>query len=312
MRAALELGVIPLVAQGHRNAEAVAAASGCSARGMAVLLGALCQLGLLEAGPDGYALSETSRAFLTPEAAPGYADALLATDVRAFDGLTDAIHTGRPTSDVVAQRTAAIWAGAARADLVGWQETVAAVRERWAALGITAASMPGPRIVDVGCGAALATLALALEDPTASVTCLDRAEVVEVAKEAAAAMGVAHQARFVAGSVTDPASLEGLFDLAYFGDVLHFLDPATIEDVLRATRGHLTSRGRVVLHEVLRSPGDHSEPAPYLAAVWLLCTAPNGRIYTFDEFASLLQGAGFAAPERLGETGWVQARMGDS
>ena len=311
IRAMVELRVIPLVAEGHRDASAVAEASGCQARGMAVLLDALCELGLLEPSSDGYALSETSRAYRAAPNTSGYVEGLLAR-WQAFDGLTEAIRSGASAWDVVDPGASAVWRGAARAELIGWQETVAAAREPWAALGITAISMPGLRVVDLGCGAALATLALALDDPTASVTCLDRAEVVGVAREAAEILGVADRARFVVGSLTDIAALHGPFDLAYFGDVLHFVDPDAIADVLRAARRLLTPGGRVVLHELLRSPGDYTNPGPCLAAVWLLCATPNGRIYTFDELASLLVGAGFSAPEQLGDTGLVQARMGIS
>jgi SAM-dependent methyltransferase len=307
IRAAIELGVIPIVGAGHRDVQDIAALAGCSREGIRVLLDALCHVGLLEWAGGRYDLNPTSRAYLDPDGPVGYGEALLVADIRAFDGFTENVRTGQVEADVAEPEAAAVWAAYARADLERWRESAPLFRDRWSELGVGPPSMPGLRVLDVGCGAAVASLTLALSDPTASVTCLDRAAVIEVARRTAEAMGVTELASFIAGDITILPSLEGAFDLAYFGDVFHFLDPETIGRVLRGTRRLLTDRGRVVLHEPMRSPGDFTDGYPYLGAVWLFTAAPKGAIYTFDELASLLVDAGFVSPERLADTQWVHA-----
>jgi SAM-dependent methyltransferase len=308
IRAAIELRVIPIVGAGHRDAEDVAELAGCSRAGIRVLLDALCHLGVFCWADGGYSLSAMSREYLDPDGPVDYGEALLATDIRAFDRFTENVRTGHIDADVANPGAASIWAAAARADLARWADSAHLFRERWTSLGVTPTSMPGVRVLDAGCGAAVASLTIALDDPTAWITCLDREVVVEVARRTGEAMGVTGQASFVPGDVMTLAALDGPFDLAYFGDVFHFLDPATIGRVLRETRRLLTAGGRVVLHEPMRSPGDFTDVYAYLGAVWLFNAASCGGIYTYDQLASMLGEAGFVSPERLGDTQWVHAR----
>jgi len=312
IRAAVELRIIPIVGAGHRHAEDVAKIAGCSLAGIRVLLDALCHLGVLCWADGGFRLSAISREYLDPEGPVDYGEALLATDIRAFDRFTEHVRTGHVDADVSNPGAASIWAAVARADLARWADSARAFRERWASLGVTPSSMPGVRVLDAGCGAAVASLTIALDDPTASITCLDREVVVDVARRTAESMDVTPQASFVPGDVSTLGALDGPFDLVYFGDVFHFLDPGTIGRVLSETRRLLADGGRVVLHEPMRSPGDFTDGYPYLGAVWLFNAASRGGIYTYDQLASMLGEAGFVSPERLRDTQWVHARNASS
>jgi ubiquinone/menaquinone biosynthesis C-methylase UbiE len=309
VRTALELEVIPAVAAGHRDAESIAGATGCSLVGMRILLDGLCALGLLRWSDGAYSLTPTAEAYLVP-GKPTYCARLYLDDLRAWDHFTEAIRSGRVLTDYASADSTGLWVAYAASHLLTWPDDLAAYRGRWSALGITAASMPGARVLDVGCGPAIASLVLALDDPTATVTGLDREPVIEVAGRVAEAMGVASRASFVAGDVTALADLDGPFDLVFFGWVLHILDPIEIGSTLRQVHRLLGPSGRIVILEVLPTPGVFDDLDQYLTAAWLFNVARRGRFYTVEEYAAMLAEAGFGPARRLEGAPWLQAERG--
>jgi ubiquinone/menaquinone biosynthesis C-methylase UbiE len=306
VRAGLELEVIPVVAAGHRDAQSIAQATGCSLAGMRILLDGLCALGLLSWSDGAYSLSSTAEAYLIPGTLTCYAGILL-DSLRAGDRFTENVRTGQVLTDFASADTAGLWMAYAGSNLLTWPADVAPYRARWSAIGVTAESMPGARVLDVGCGSSIVSLVLALDDPTATVTGVDRGPVVEVAGRLAEAMGVASRASFVPGDVTALGDLDGPFDIVFLGYVLHFLDPIEIGSTLHQIHRLLAPSGRIVIREVLPTPGVFDDPNPYLMAVWLFNVARRGRFYTFEEYAAMLTEAGFGPARRLEGTPWLQA-----
>jgi 2-polyprenyl-3-methyl-5-hydroxy-6-metoxy-1,4-benzoquinol methylase len=306
VRAALELEVIPAVAAGHHDAASVARATGCSVSGMRILLDGLCAVELLRWSDGAYSLSAAAEAYLVP-GKPAYCAQMFLDDLRAGDHFTENIRTGQVLTDFASADATGLWVAYAASNLLTWPADVDAYRARWSAIGVTAASVPGARVLDVGCGSAIVSLVLALDDATATVTGVDRAPVVEVAGRLAEAMGVASRASFVAGDVTALQDLDGPFDIVFLGYVLHFLDPIEIGSTLRQAHRLLAPSGRIVIREIVPTPGVFDDPGPYLDAVWLFNVACRGRVYTFEEYGAMLTEAGFGPARRLEDTPWLQA-----
>ena len=299
VRAALELEVIPAVAAGHRDAESVARATGCSLRRDAnparrpvrPRAAALVRRRLLTHPDERRRISSPG----SPRTAPG----CFLDDLRAGDHFTENIRTGQVLTDFASADATGLWVAYAASDLLTWPDDVAAYRARWSAIGVTPASVPGARVLDVGCGSAIVSLVLALDDPTATVTGIDRGPVVEVAGRLAEAMGVASRASFVAGDVTTLGTSTAPSTSSSWAGVLHFLDPIEIGSTLRQVHRLLAPSGRIVIREVLPTPGVFDDPDPYLMAVWLFNVARRGRVYTFEEYAAMLAEAGFGPVRRL-------------
>jgi ubiquinone/menaquinone biosynthesis C-methylase UbiE len=310
VRAALELEIIPTVAAGHRDAESVARATGCSQTAVGILLDGLSALGLLSWSEGAYALTPTSEAYLVP-GKPTYCARMFLDDLRTWDHFTENVRSGQVQTDYASADATGLWAANAASSLLTWRDDLAIYRARWLGLGVTAASMPGARVLDVGCGSAIASLVLALDDPAATVTGIDREPVVAVASRLSEAMGVASRASFVAGDVTALQRLDGPFDVAFFGWVLHYLDSTEIRSTLRQVHRLLAPSGRIVVLEVLPTPGVFDDPYPYLAAVTLFNVARRGRVYTLEEYAVMLTEAGFGPTRRLEGTPWLQADRGE-
>jgi ubiquinone/menaquinone biosynthesis C-methylase UbiE len=273
---------------------------------MRILLDGLCALGLLRWSDRAYTLTSTAAAYLVP-GRPTYCAEMILGDLRAGDHFAENIRTGRILTDFASVDATGLWVAFAASRLLTWPDELATYRARWSALGVTPASIPGARVLDVGCGPAIASLVLALDDPTVSVTGIDREPVIEVSGRFAEAMGVASRASFVAGDVTALSDLDGTFDIVFFGWILHFLDPIEIGSTLRQAHRLLAPSGRIVILEVLPSPGEFDDPGPYLTAVWLFNVARRGRVYTFEEYTAMLAEAGFGPTRRLEGAPWLQA-----
>jgi hypothetical protein len=71
VQTAMELDLFSLIATGHGELTAIAAATGCHPRGIQVLLDALCPLGLLVKARGRYTLSPTAEAYLV-RGSPGF------------------------------------------------------------------------------------------------------------------------------------------------------------------------------------------------------------------------------------------------
>jgi len=309
VRAALELDVIPAVAAGNHDAEAIARATGCSTAGMRVLLDALCALKLLCWSDGAYALTPTAQAYLDPGSPANCAEIFL-DDLRAWDRFTETVRTGRMPTDYASAGSDRVWAAWAAHQLRNWPNDLPTYRQRWQGLGVTASWIPDARILDVGCGSALATLALALDLPRATVTGLDREAVIEVAGRLADALGVGPRVSFIAGDVTSLRDLSGTFDIVFSGHVFKFLNPDQIGEALHQARRLLAPGGRVVISEVLADPGNYEDTELYLVAAWVFNVAPRGRIYTLAEYGAMLSEAGFGPARRLEGTSWFQAEAG--
>ena len=277
---------------------------------MRILLDGLCALGLLSWSEGAYSLTPNRGGVSRSREAR-----LLRPDVPRRPPSLGSLHRQRPDRPGpdrlrVGRRNRAL-GGIRRLHLLTWPADVDAYRARWSAIGVTAASMPGARVLDVGCGSAIASLVLALDDPTATVTGIDRGPVVEVAGRIAEAMGVASRASFVAGDVT--ALRRPRRPLRYRLPGLRPPLPRPDRDRLDAAPGPSPSRPfRADRHP--RGPADtrrvRRPGARTSTAVWLFNVARRGRLYTLEEYAAMLAEAGFGPVRRLEGTPWLQAEVG--
>jgi 2-polyprenyl-3-methyl-5-hydroxy-6-metoxy-1,4-benzoquinol methylase len=95
----------------------------------------------------------------------------------------------------------------------------------WRAAGIAPGRCPGLRVLKVACGCAIKSFVLAQADPTVHITCLDRAEVLEVARALAERLHLLSQVTF------PPADLHAVqfgadqYDVPLFGQITHHLTP---------------------------------------------------------------------------------------
>jgi SAM-dependent methyltransferase len=298
-RIALRLDVFTPLANGPADAEAVAKACGCDATGARALLDYLTSLNLLERRGDVYALTPTADAFLVP-GRKTYAGRVVTneTNPEEWERMWQAFRTGQPS------RHAEDWAQDA------WLESYSTWRpakslEMWRAAGVEPGRRPGLRLLDLACGCAVKSLVLARADPAVRVTCVDRAEVLVVARDLADRLHVTSQVTFQPGDLLADDFGENWFSAVLLGQISYYLAPAQNASLFQRIHKALAPGGKLVIDAIMASDSDTpaEEASLVTALMWAIC---GGAAHSFDRYKGWLTGAGFKNVNQLSER-WLVA-----
>jgi len=298
-RIAVRLDVFTPLAHGPADAETVAKACSCDATGMRALLDYLTSLNLLERRGNTYALTPTADAFLVP-GRKTYAGGVVMNETtpELWERTLQAFRTGQPT------RHAEDWVQDAWLESYShWQP--AKSLEMWRAAGIEPGRRPGLRLLDLACGCAVKSLVLAQADPAVRVTCVDRAEVLEVARDLADRLHVTSQVTFRPGDLLKDDFGENWFNAILLGQISYYLTPAQNAGLFRRIHRTLAPGGKFVIDAIMASDSDApTESASFVTA--LLWAISGGAAHTFAHYQSWLTDAGFSHVSQLSER-WLVA-----
>lgn len=118
------------------------------------------------------------------------------------------------------------------------------------------------RILDVGAGSGVWSLAMLGQRDGARATALDFAAVLPRFRERAASLGRGDQVETIAGNFHD-AALAPSFDRVVLANVLHLEDETSARDLVRRAAGWLEPGGDLVIVDVLDSLGQDAAHAAY-------------------------------------------------
>ena len=161
--------------------------------------------------------------------------------------LAEAIRTGKRPIAYSATTIEAIdiWIGAYSRSWTAPETYLKNCVAMWQALGIH--GHDGLRILDLACGPAPKSLALALANPGVRVTLVDWERVLEVARKVAADLGVDNQVTSFSGNLTRAVYGRNQCDVAFLGDVTHFFSPEQNIRVFRKAYDALVDGGTLVV-----------------------------------------------------------------
>jgi ubiquinone/menaquinone biosynthesis C-methylase UbiE len=299
LKAAIELDLFSAIGDGVSTSAELAARVGASERGVRILADYLVVIGFLTKPNGRYGLPPNTAAFLTkrsPAYLGGTIEFLLSpTLVRSFDNLTETVRRGSTTLE--ANGTLApeheVWERFARAMAPMMGPTSAAVAKR-----ILNGSTQPMRVLDVAASHGVFGLAFAQQNPHARVTGLDWANVLKVARENAARLGVADRYDTIAGSVFD-AELGGPYDVILLPNILHHFNEAEIVKICQRMKAALKPEGKVVTVEFIPNEDRISPPPDAAFSLMMLASTPSGDAYTFSEYERMLKAAGFSRSELI-------------
>jgi SAM-dependent methyltransferase len=299
VKTAMELDIFTVIARGDATVEAIAAATTCSARGIRILLNALCALGLVVRGErsergEEHHLTPTAEAYLVRDQ-PGYFAPILLDWLHNRDRFTECVRTGLASVDPTQADAEEAWVAYAAPARLQWPELVQARRERYERFDITTAGVTNPRILDIACGSAIRSFVFALDDPTARVTALDRPHVLQVTRDIADTMGLADRVEYLAGAVQTVELPAETFDVVVCGSFLHYFEPAQLDVLLRRVRSAMRPHGLLVILENIPDEERTTSQVNWSVAVEMFCASATAQLYTFVEWRSMLERAGFTA-----------------
>ena len=299
------LGVFAHVSAGPIEPSALGAGLGLAARPFVVLTTALRALGLLTVEADGrIGPTEMARLFLTPGAefdVSGYIG--LAAEAPGVLEMVERLRSNRPAGqDVDGQGAAFIY----REGLDSAMEREASARRLTLSLAgrarnvapVLATNYPledARRLLDVGGGSGIYSIAWLQRHPQLSAVVWDRPEVLKVAREMAESFGVADRLELVAGDMfLDPMPIGA--DVILLSNVLHDWDVPACRDLVGRCARALPPGGRLLIHDVFLNDA-HDGPLPialYSAALFRLT---EGRAYSAAEYRTWLVEAGLTPGE---------------
>ncbi len=297
IRLALQLDVFTPLAAGSTTAEQVAQSCHCDTFGMKSLLDYLCSLQVLECHGNIYALTPTAATFLVKGRQAYVGDMILHyTDKALFDNIQQSLRSGQPSSlgeDFVQD---------------AWLESHLPWRipkslEMWQSAGVKIGRQERLQILDIACGCAIKSLALAQASPNVQVTCLDTADVLVVARDLAERMGVESQVVLKPANLLDADFGENQFDAALSGQITHYLTKAQNASLFHRIYSALSPNGVFVID----CPMAMDEPAETTSFLTLVLWANSGgAAHSFEMYRGWLSDSGFRQIRQLSER-WVVA-----
>jgi ubiquinone/menaquinone biosynthesis C-methylase UbiE len=296
--AALKLGIFPALEKGAKDSANVAAATGCSQKGVRMVLDCLAALGLLEKQKGRYRVNSLSRRHLLPSTDDyigqlfSYSDQLM----RLWLTLPEAVRTGLPTLSLIpakerenldlgiAEGLFQVYRGHA------WRLVRALRRE-----GYLPAEHNRPiGILDVAAGSAVWSLPFAVRSPRVEVTAIDFDPVLEVARKYARKFAVEGRYRFVEGDIRQVEFGDDRYDVALLGHICHSEGPGWSQRLIAKCFGALRKGGVLLIIDYIPDEQRKSSILPLLLALNALLGSEEGDTFTFSQYKQWLLSAGYS------------------
>ncbi|MDX1947238.1 MAG: methyltransferase [Pirellulaceae bacterium] len=290
---AAKLSLADLLAAGPRDATDLAAACGARAQPLYRLLRALASVGI-------FAADESGRFRLTPLAEPLRKDdpaskraMVLMTgeeQYRAWGELLYSVQTGQTGFDRVFGEPLFDYLSTRPEQARTFDEAMVAIHGRETPAMLAAYDFAGIRILaDLGGGNGSVLSAVLLQHPHLRGILFDLPHVVERARPALDAAGLAERCQTVGGSFfeTAPAGADAYF----LRHILHDWDDERAHRILRIIHAAAPAGAKLLIVESVITPGNEPGFAKLLDLTMLVI--PGGQERTADEYRDLLARGGF-------------------
>ncbi len=293
LKAAIDLDIFTAIADGANTAVLLAAKTSAAERGVRILCDYLTIHEFLTKNDGRYALTQESAIFLNRRS-PAYMGTLadfLASEAskKQFSALTETVRKGGTT---VAQGDNTkpndeLWVNFART--MAPLTTVSA-----GFIADLAGAKEGKRckVLDIAAGHGMFGITIAKQNSNAQITAADWAPVLAVAKENAAAAGVADRVAFRPGSAFEADLGEG-YDIALFTNIFHHFDVATCEKLMRRVHAALKPGGKAFTLEFVPNEDRVTPPMAAAFSLIMLAATDSGDAYTFSQYEKMFRNAGF-------------------
>lgn len=290
LKGGIELELFTHIDDGLTTPREMALKTGASERGVRILCDFLTVAGHLTKFGESYGLTTNSQLFLSKRS-PAYIGSIsdfLAGDHQreALWRVAEAVRKGGAVSDDALVPDSPMWAVFARAmaPMIRVFASVAVPR-------VVSGDAP-MKVLDIAAGHGVWGITVLQQNPSADVTGLDWPTVLEVAKENAQKAGVADRYHTLPGSVFDVDFGTG-WDLILEPNFAHHVDQADNIKLFRKIHAALKPGGRIAIIDFIPNEDRVSPSMAASFALTMLTATPQGDVYTFAEYESMLAEAGF-------------------
>ena len=293
---AVELDLFTAMADRPQTVEQLSVGLEVSPRGLRVLLRALVPLGLAEGRGPLWALTEEARTYLV-KSSPQYVGGMILQADSVWNRwarLGDAVRQGScPEAGIESAEDD----GRFFAQFVQGLYNMNAPAAQGAARQLAGGGLR--RVLDLGAGSGVWSIALAEALPDLSVVAVDRARILdEVTRPFVREHDLLDRFEFHPGDLKDPLPGPEPFDLIVLGHVLHSEGLEGSLDLLGRCREALRPGGRVLVAEMV--PENERDTYGWLFGLNMLLLTEAGEVFSRSELEQLLQRSGFGNLEWVG------------
>ena len=289
--AAIELDVFTRINAGKATAREIAADAGANETAMRRLLDAVVALGYLRRVKDRYALEPLAKACLV-RGSDLYMEgvAMIARGLTmGWMQLAEVVRSGKPAVQENSEARARQFFPVLVRSL--FPANYIAARAVSAALARDRRH-PIANVLDVAAGSGAWSIPFAERFPKARVTVLDFPEVTPIAREHAAAHGVADRYEFLEGNLREIDFGRDRYDLVILGHIVHSEGAEWGTSLIEKSAAALRQGGTLMIAEMV--PNDtRTGPAPeMLFSLNMLIHTAEGDVFTMSDYRKWLRAAG--------------------
>ncbi|HEY4181378.1 MAG TPA: methyltransferase [Kofleriaceae bacterium] len=285
---ARELGIFDALAEGPCTAAQLAEKKNFELRGTAVVLSMLAALELVRPTAMGFELAAVARTYLV-STSPFDWGPLLRSRIGIIPELhQDLVQVLTKTKEL--SKPAQAWAdGQMPPELAARVTRIMHCHSLAAAITLAPQFAGVRRMLDVGGGSGVFSIAAAQQNPQLHATVMDLAAVCDVARHYITDGGVADRVDAQPVDMFRDTWPTG-YDAVLFSNVFHDWDPTTNAKLARSAFDALSKGGAILLHEMLI---DENGPATTAGFSIRMVTSNEGKQYTFTELREILEASGF-------------------
>ncbi len=288
---ALELDLFTAVGDGA-STEQAAAKIGANARAAAMLLNALVALGLLAKSGDTYTNTPESARFFEQGSKDNQRDGLLHTaDIwHRWSTLTDAVVRGEKVPAArarTAEQTEHFITGMQR----NAKDRAPQVVKALGTAGVR-------RILDLGGGSGIYSIAFAQASPEVKCEILDLPEVIPLTQEYVNRAGVQAQVAIHPGNMLHDDFGSG-YDLVMLNAICHMFSEVQNREIFRRARQALAPGGRLVVQDFILNAEKTAPLHAALFALNMLVGTDAGSSYSEPEYTAWMRDAGLSGVQRV-------------
>jgi SAM-dependent methyltransferase len=292
---ALELDIFSAVGDGA-DCRTIASRIHSDGRATGILLNVLVGMGMLEKKSDLYRNAPETARYFAKGSPENVRDGMLhhANIWHRWSTLTDVVRGGEPIH-VRAEENPA-WT----------QNFIAAMdrnaRERAPLVVKELGGSTVRRVLDLGGGSAIYSIAFAKAFPGVQCVILDLPEVVTLTEQYVRQAGASDQVSVRAGSMLADDYGSG-FDLIMLNAICHMFSEAQNREVFRRALKALGPKGRLSIQDFILDPDRTGPLHAALFAINMLVGTEGGNTYTEPDYTQWMRDAGFEEVRRIHLTG---------
>lgn len=303
LEAAIRNKVFDTIDSGPKTVDEVAAASGASQRGLRSIMNALVGVELLKKnGGDKYELTPESAAFLVstkPSFMGGMAAHTSHQLMPPWMQLSDVVATGKPATSVNRQDGGEAFFQELVGNIFTMSYAPAKALAQHLAFGDSGAPV---RVLDLGAGSGVWSIALAQSSPRVKVTAVDFPGVLPITRMHADRFGVGDRYTMVAGDL-GTVDFGKDHNVITIGHILHSEGEQRSKKLLKKCFDALAPGGTIAIQEFLVNRDRTGPPMSLIFAVNMVVNTDDGDTWSFEEISGWLKEAGFTNARQLDSPG---------